>query len=60
MEVVELVLSPAEAGDEKLWPKRVARKLRVKPERVKEVVAEAVTRRAEAPGEVLLTGGSRN
>lgn len=37
VEVVELVLSPAEAGDEKLWPKRVARKLRVKPERVKEV-----------------------
>lgn len=37
VEVVELVLSPAEAGEEKVWAKRVARKLRVKPERVKEV-----------------------
>lgn len=37
LEVVELVLSPVEAGEEELWPKRVARQLRVKPERVKEV-----------------------
>ena len=37
VEVVELVLSPAEAGEEELWAKRVARKLRVKPERVTEV-----------------------
>ncbi len=37
VETVELVLSPAEAGNEDLWAKRVARKLRVKPERVKEV-----------------------
>lgn len=35
LETVELVLSPSEAGDEASWASRVAKKLRVKPERVR-------------------------
>ena len=34
MQIVELVLTPAEAADEKIWPSKMARKLRVKPERM--------------------------
>ncbi|MFT6241973.1 MAG: putative FAD-dependent dehydrogenase [Akkermansiaceae bacterium] len=35
VEIVELVLSPVEAADEEGWALRAAKKLRVKPERVK-------------------------
>ncbi len=34
VEIVELVLTPAEAVDEGIWAGKIARKLRVKPERV--------------------------
>ena len=34
VQIVELVLTPAEAADEKIWPSKMARKLRVKPERM--------------------------
>ena len=34
VETVELVLTPAEAGDEKIWAAKVSKKLRVKQERV--------------------------
>ncbi|MEN8771995.1 MAG: FAD-binding protein, partial [Akkermansiaceae bacterium] len=36
VEIVELVLTPAEAADEGVWSSKISRKLRVKPERVKE------------------------
>ena len=35
VEIVELVLTPAEAADEGVWSSKIPRKLRVKPERVK-------------------------
>lgn len=37
VEIVEIVLAPEEVTDEALWKKRVARKLRIKPERIHEL-----------------------
>ena len=35
LEIVELVLTPAEAGNEESWPSKISKKLRVNSERVK-------------------------